>query len=320
MEKTNKPLAIPLMGITGTRLSKHSLREHLTNSKIQSNTLQLMYNKFHPDGIFTFMDLTVEAEALGLKIIFPEHDTPSVSEHPVKNGTALNNLKAGYNGINSRMNVFVDVVRELSSELDTTIGAYVIGPFSLAGEMNGVNDLLVNTLMDPEFVLDMIEFSVQVISDYANSLFEAGADTVCVLEPTSVMLSDKLYEQFSLQPFKKIAHNVNHQPLILHICGDTTHLIDKMCLSGASALSLDSLVDFKSVAKRIPADINLIGNIDPVEHFLNGDSHSMCKHTNGLLNEMAEYPNFILSSGCDLPLNTPMENIQAFMDTAKKIY
>jgi len=319
MECTTKPLAIPLIGIAGTRLSNHSVREHLTNSKIQSDTLQTIYNKFQPDGIFTFMDLTVEAELLGLKIIFPENDTPSVSEHPIKNEILLNSLKARYNGIGGRMKVFVDVVKELSSKLDTTIGAYVIGPFSLAGEMNEVNDLLVNTLTEPEFVLKMVDFTVQVISDYANSLFEAGANTVCVLEPTSVMLSEELYEQFSLQPFQQIARNVNHKPLILHICGDTTHLIDQMCLSGASALSLDSLVDFNSIVKQVPTDINLIGNVDPVEIFLSGTPQSVCQHTHGLLKEMAGHSNFILSSGCDLPLDTPLENIQAFMETAKKI-
>ena len=313
----NKHKVIPLMGIPGTQLSEYTVKDHLTNSDIQCRTLEKLYNKFKPDGLFTFMDLTVEAEALGLKINFPENDTPSVIDHSIKNKELLHEIINNYQGISARMKVFIDVVKKLKQKVNTSIGAYVIGPFSLAGEMNGVNDLLLNTMMDPEFVKEMVDFSVDLISDYANKLFEAGADSVCILEPTAMMLYGELYELYSLQPFQKIFKKVDHKPLILHICGDTSHLVDGMCKSGASGLSLDSMVDFKEVIKRMPAEMELIGNLDPVEVFLNAGKEEVKAKTEKLMEEMKNYPNFVLSSGCDLPMATPLENVEAFMKAGK---
>ncbi len=311
------PLVMPLIGVAGVSLSNTTIKDNLTDSETQFNTLKQIHEKFKPDCIFTFMDLTVEAESLGLKINFPENDSPAVSEHSIKNRALLEKVKASYKGITGRMDINIDTVKKLSENLDIKKGAYVIGPFSLACELCGVNDLLLNTLLDPELVNEFVDFTVDVISDYANKLFEAGADTVCVLEPTAMMLSAEQYEDFSLNPFKKLLNNVNNQPLILHICGNTTHLIDSMCKSGASALSLDWQVDFKEVIKHIPENIDLIGNLDPVKIFLNGDFQSVSEATRKLLDEMKGYSNFILSSGCDIPLETPLENIDTFMKAAR---
>ena len=311
------PKVIPLIGVTGVKLNNTSIKQNLINSNIQFDTINKIFNKYNPDGIFTFMDLTVEVEALGMKINFPENDTPSVLEHSVKTMEQLELIKNNYKGISGRMNVFIETVKHMSQNLETSIGAYVIGPFTLAGELNGVNDLLLNAIINPDFVNELVEFSTEVISEYARELYNAGADTVCILEPTAMMLSPEMYEKFSLQAFQQISRNVDYKPLILHICGDTTHLVGKMAKSGAKALSLDSMVDFKAIIDKMPSDMELIGNLDPVDIFLNGDSESVATATKCLKHEMRHYPNFVLSSGCDLPLETPLENVHAFMDSAR---
>ncbi|MEN8120621.1 MAG: uroporphyrinogen decarboxylase family protein [Bacteroidota bacterium] len=310
---------IPLAGVAGTKLTGKSVKQNLIDSGAQFETLKAFHDKFKPDGLFTFMDLTIEAEALGLKINLPENDTPSVAEHPIKDKNALMELKKSYKGKSARMDVIIDVVRKMKQNIDTTIGAYVIGPFSLAGELNGVNDLLVNTIMDTKLTEEIIDYCTEIISEYANELYKAGADTVCVLEPTAVMLSEEDYEKFSLKPFKKILKNVNNKPLMLHICGNSTHLIEKMGQSGACGLSLDAQVDLKGATKQIPVGMKLIGNLDPIEIFLNGDEQLINTKTSALIEEMKDFPNFVLSSGCDLPLNTPLKNIEAFMNKAKQL-
>ena len=56
-----KHKTIPLIGIAGTHLTGYTVKENLTNSEIQYSTLKAIYDEYKPDGIFTFMDLTVEA-------------------------------------------------------------------------------------------------------------------------------------------------------------------------------------------------------------------------------------------------------------------
>jgi uroporphyrinogen decarboxylase len=85
-----------------------------------------------------------------------------------------------------------------------------------------------------------------------------------------------------------------------------------MGASGAYGLSLDSMVDLKDAAERIPENVFLIGNIDPVKVFLQSNGEEVERETTELLEKMKDVPNFILSSGCDIPLETPHENIAAF--------
>lgn len=181
----------------------------------------------------------------------------------------------------------------------------------------GVNDLAINTILEPDLVNEVIDFCITVISNYANALFDAGADFVVVLEPSAVMLSPEQYVSFSQKPFRKIAENVSNKPLILHICGNTTHLIKDMCSSKAVGLSIDSDVDLKEVAKIIPDNIAIIGNIHPVNSMIFDTPEEVIKKVKKLKEEMKDYNNFILSTGCDIPVNAHLENIDAFMKGAR---
>lgn len=310
---SNKKLVIPLIGAPGAKLTNTTYKQNLTDTRIQYSSVKAIFTRFLPDGIFPFMDLTVEAEALGLSIKFPENEPPSIINHPVKDIESLNIIRKSWKGISGRMNIFIDVVKKMAEELNTLKGAYVIGSFTLAGELMGVNDIAINTLLMPDLVKDVIDFSVEVISSYTSALFDAGADVVVVLEPTAVILSPAMYEEFSLKPFKKLLSNVGDKPLILHICGNTTHLVENMSKSGAVGLSLDSDVNFSEVIKKVPENIALIGNINPVKVIMQGTPPIVEKEVMELKDKMKDYENFILSSGCDIPFDTPLENIEAFM-------
>ena len=82
-------------------------------------------------------------------------------------------------------------------------------------------------------------------------------------------------------------------------------------------LSLDSVMNFKKLKKIIPKEIVLIGNLDPVKIFLQSTPDEVVEATRSLKDNMKDTDNFILSSGCDIPLNTPLENIEAFMKAAR---
>lgn len=92
-------LVISLLGAPGIKLPKTTLRENLTNEYIQSKTLELLGEKFEPDGIFRHMDFTVETEVLGLNVSFPENDSPNIRNHWIKTLGHLKSIKRTYKGI-----------------------------------------------------------------------------------------------------------------------------------------------------------------------------------------------------------------------------
>lgn len=315
----NKRLVIPLLGAPGVRLSQTTLQENLTNIEAQYQTLYMLLERFSPDGFFTMMDLTVEVEALGLKLSYSENSYPLITEHPIQSIEDLQQLKTTWRGVCGRMRVFIDLISKLS-QLKVIKGAYAIGPFTLAGELMGIDQLAVNLSEKPHLVHALIAFSAEVISQYVRALVEAGTDLVMVLEPTAVLGTKEQYLTFSFKPFKKIVAAVQDKPLFLHICGDTNHLLEVMAETGADGLSLDSQINLKTVVKKIPQETILLGNINPTQILQQATPNEVTRVTANLLAEMQNVPNFILSSGCDIPLDTPFENIRAFIEAAKSNY
>lgn len=313
-----KPAVIPLMGVNGVKFTGQSLKKNLTDAASQLETIRALKKKFKPDGMFMLMDLTIEGEAIGLPVTFEENESPSIAEHTIHNVEDLKKVKDAWTGNGGRMDLAAEVIKGMAADGDSLTLAYVIGPFTLVGEMMGVNEITMNTILEPETIMEFLDFAVTVITDYANKLFEAGADMICVLEPTAMMISPDQFDIFSLKPFQRILENVENKPLILHICGNTSHLIEKMGTSGAAALSLDWQVDMVDTISKIPENVLLIGNLDPVQVFLQGTPDSVKASTRELKEKMSGFKNFVLSSGCDLPLETPLENLAAFMEAGRE--
>ena len=67
-----------------------------------------------------------------------------------------------------------------------------------------------------------------------------------------------------------------------------------------------------------PKDTVIMGNIDPVGVLRDATPERVREETRALLAACAQYPNFVLSSGCDMPPKTPWANIDAFFSAAKE--
>jgi len=312
----DRPLVVPLMGYPGVQLTKSSIKQNGFNWGLHFWTIYELVKKFEPDAIFFMMDLSVEANALGLPVRFPLHESPSVEYPLVKKLDDLNQFLSLDILKDGRVTAFIETMKLMKKTIDIPKGGYVIGPFTLAGLMLGANDIAIATLDDKELVFKVLEFCTTTIIHYAKALVEAGADIIAILEPTAVILSPAAFWEFSGQFVKEIIKEISVIP-ILHVCGGASNLLDKMVLTGAEGLSLDSLVDFPTAAQKIPEDMFLIGNIDPVRVMRNGSPEEVKRKTLELLEKMRPYSNFILSTGCDLPPETPLENIAAFMEAGK---
>lgn len=309
-------MVIPLMGFPGIQLNRSTLKQNSFNWSTQFSTLFALQQRFRPDGLFFFMDLSVEASALGLPVRFPLDETPSVENHPIETEDDLRLLVNSDILSDGRVAVYIETMRLMARYLDVLKGGYVIGPFSLTGLLMGASEGAMATVMAPDLLHAVLSFSSGVIGRYARALERAGADAIAILEPTASLLSPEHFQRFAAPYIKEIVNTLDSIP-ILHICGSTDHLIEAMLQTGAQGLSLGSMVDFSQTIKTIPGDVVLLGNLDPVR-VLNGSTPSgVYNATRDLMAAMRPHKNFILSTGCDLPMDTPLENIHAMMDAAR---
>jgi uroporphyrinogen decarboxylase len=170
---------------------------------------------------------------------------------------------------------------------------------------------------------ELCRFTTEKIQGYVRLLIAAGAQVICILEPSAVMLGSDHFGEFSATYVRHIIHSCEYTGVstIYHTCGNTMHLVGKMVEAGIDAISLDSPeagVNLPAVAQGLSSDVIIMGNINPTGVLLNGSPGDVEAEVNDLLERMAPYPNFLLSSGCDLPQETPVENVQAFMRAGRR--
>ena len=139
-------------------------------------------------------------------------------------------------------------------------------------------------------------------------------------EPAAGLLSNDDCRTFSSQYVKRIVERVQdeHFIVILHNCGNTGQCTEAMVSTGAAAYHFGNKCRMEDVIREVPPTALAMGNIDPVSVFKDGSPELMRQTVFGLLDKMKAYPNFVLSSGCDTPPQTPIAQIDAFFDTLKK--
>src|SRR6056297_4054398 len=99
MDFIGKKLNAPLLGAPGTKLTNTTLKENLLNADVQFNSLLKLYEKFEPDIMLPFMELTVEVDTLGMGLKFLENDNPDVKDHKVKTELDFESVVKDYKGI-----------------------------------------------------------------------------------------------------------------------------------------------------------------------------------------------------------------------------
>lgn len=317
-EFPGKPV-VPLMGYPGIAATGHSVTEVLTSLEPHLESLSFLEERYHPACLFHVMDLTVEAEAAGLPLRFGEAGPPSVAAHPVDSLEALSRLDTPDPALDGRMPLFRDVVGRMASTVRNMTGAYCVGPFTLAAELAGAEELAMRTITDPDFALAVVEFASRISEEYASALAAAGADVVAILEPTAVILSPASFEKLCLEPLARVARAIRGAGAfpVLHICGDSLHLVGLMVRTGVDGLSLDHPVDLEKALDIAPADVAVIGNVDPVGVMVEGSAGDVLDAARALVDRLGKRPNFLLGTGCDLPIDTPLANLDALFDLAR---
>ena len=183
-----------------------------------------------------------------------------------------------------------------------------------------VSEALVNCIADEDFVLAALEKTTAVLKAYAQAYKDAGIDGIVMAEPLAGLLSPALEEQFSAPYVKEIIDAVQDDGFIViyHNCGPNTPLMTaSFAANGAAAYHFGDAVDLYEILEKMPADIPVCGNISPTDQFLGGTPDSMRAAVEALLQKCASYPNFVLSSGCDIPPAAKWDNIDAFFAAAE---
>ncbi len=306
---------LPVLSFPSIQLMNIRVRELIADSERQAQGMKCIAERVPSAAAVSLMDLSVEAEAFGSVIRVSDNEVPTVvgaivSDEEEAEALAVPAVGAGRTGL--YIEAMEKAVRLIT---DRPVFAGVIGPFSLAGRLMDVSEAMVYCYEDPDMVHAVLEKVTAFLIDYCRAYKAAGANGVVMAEPLGGMLSPALAREFSHPYVKRIreAAQDEHFALVYHNCGDNVALMAEDIFSlGAMCYHFGNAVAMRDMLAHAPAEALVLGNLDPAGQLCNGTPDSVRRATQAILNDCAGYPNFCISSGCDIPPHTPWDNIDAF--------
>lgn len=311
-----KVTAVPVMTHPGIEQNGNTVREAVSNGKVHAEAVIKLAEAYRSTAACTIMDLTTEAEAFGAEIAFSDEAVPAVVGHMLTDAKSINDLQVpslSAGRIPQYLKANLLAARAIK---DRPVFAGCIGPFSLAGRLYDMSDIMMLIYENPDAAHTLLAKCTQFIEKYCEALKLTGANGVLMAEPAAGLLSNEDCKTFSSAYVKYIVNKVQdeHFIVILHNCGNTGHCTEAMVETGAAAYHFGNKCRMEEVIREVPPTALAMGNLDPVSLFKDGTPAQMREATLDLLEKMREHPNFVLSSGCDTPPHTPIENINAFFE------
>jgi uroporphyrinogen decarboxylase len=308
-EKTESVPWVPFAGVHAGKLIGANATEVYSDLDTLNRALLEAHRLYRPDGQTVMFDLQIEAEALGCELVWAKDSPATVTTHPLDKEKTIPGTIPGPD--DGRIPLALAATRNLAAETGGTTAIYGLfcGPFTLASHLRGTN-IFMDFRRDPEFVTVLMNYAVDVNIAMANMYAEAGADILAPVDPLISQISPKLFTQFMHEPFSRLHAHIRDlgKHSSFFVCGDATKNIEVMCMTGPDGISVDENLNF-AAAKEITDRYNIVlgGNIPLATVMLFGNQQDNMKVVIEELDAIGHH-NLIISPGCDMPYNTPVEN------------
>lgn len=310
---------LPILSFPGTQLIGKTVEELVKDGRLQAQCMEAVAGRFDTGAAFSLMDLSVEAEAFGAEVLYSPDEIPALHQALIEDEEQAEALRIPEIGA-GRTGECIRGIRIASERItDRPVFAGIIGPYSLAGRLLDMTEIMILCRIDPGMVVTVLEKATRFLIRYAAALKEAGANGIVMAEPAAGLLSPELIAEFSNPYVERVRAAVEdeHCLFLYHNCGNTVPLAEEMEALPVRAYSFGNAIDLEKMLKQLPEDRLIIGNIDPVNVLRKGTPDRIRRETHALLERCGKYPNFVLASGCDIPPQTPMENLDAFFEAAR---
>ena len=304
----------------GIEMIGKNVKDAVQSGEVHAQAIKRL-NEVYPVAAKTvIMDLTLEAEAFGCQIEFLENDMPHILGRLISKVEEIENLKVP--DLNAgRIKEYIKANQiTVENTTDKPVFAGVIGPFSLAGRLFDMSEIMVACCIEPEAIAFLLEKCTTFIKSYCIELKRIGCSGVVIAEPAAGLLSNEDCQYFSSNYVKQIVDAVQDDNflVILHNCGNHGHCTEAMLSTGANAYHFGNAVDMVEILKFCPTDKLIMGNVDPVGVMKQMTPIEVKVFVSELLQKTKIFDNFVLSTGCDLPPHVPIENISAFFEALKE--
>ncbi len=319
-ERTNTVPWVPFAGVHAGKLAGYDAKEVLTNADSLYESLMAAHKFYAPDGMPVAFDLQIEAEAFGCELLWARDNPPSVRSHPLADTNDIPCKCKIPNEKSGRVPVILETMRRLKASVGTETALYglVCGPFTLASHLRGTG-IFMDMINQPDYVARLVEYCGEVALSMARMYLDAGMDVIALVDPLVSQISPKHVDQFLNPTFTAVFDYIRSRGAYscFFVCGNATRQIDAMCRMNPDCVSVDENVNL-ALAKQTTDRYNIVlgGNIPLTTTMLFGTQQDNMKKVIDILDSV-DHHNLIVSPGCDMPYDTPVENVIAAAQAVK---
>lgn len=302
-----------------TELGYRFAEIHVDAEKMANSALAT-YEQHGFECVVVPFDMGVEAGALGCVVNYYDDGSDRIL-YPTISGKVSETI-AGMDlqvpadlSQAGRIPLVLEALRMIRAKVgdQVAIGSWVLGPFTLAGQLTDLNDLLKTSYKKPDLINALLSQLADVLIQISRLYREAGADYITVREmgATSDVISPRMFENLILPHLQRVFQGIP-SPTVLHICGDTNPIIELMARAGADALSVDQKNNLALSREKLPETL-IFGNIDPYNLLVQGTPETI---ETGIREILSKQPDAVWP-GCDIWPEVPPINFKALMQTMK---
>lgn len=287
----------------------------------------LSQEKYGYDGCVIDFDDASIAEAVGAKVIFRD-DEPAIvdeSEPVLRDLRDVYDLEVPDPQKAGRLGEWLEATRYLKEKIGDRVfimGRADQGPFSIACLLRGTTQFMMDLMMeDKALICDVLEYCRKVSLAFAKAQKDAGAHVTSIGDALAGpnLISPAMYREFALEPERKLTQEVQDYgiPFSIHICGNSSSIIEDMGSTGARILEVDWKMDMAEARAKVPQSTVLMGNVNPSYPLVFGMPFLVDEAVRQVI-EKTKGENLFISSGCAMGRNTPDANMKAFIAAGRK--
>lgn len=318
----------PILSGISRKLVGASYREWSTDADVCANALIRAAEEFEQDCIVTLIDLSVECDAWGQKLVYPENEAvrPDYGDCVIKEIEDYENIKKVDYRTSERMMMHLEVLKKLVAKKggELPIVAFVFGPLGILSMLRGQQDMYMDIYDDPDAVSAAAREINETLKDYCNAMMDIGVNGIMfdTLFASGSIMSKKMWTEMEGVLVKELADVIHARNclVMVHNCGNKIYFDAQIEMMRPAAISFlyppDDCKDFAECKEKYGKDVTLIGCVTPAMAVI-GTDEEWDKACMDQIDVFKKGGGYILATGCEYPANASFDRARRMVDIAK---
>ena len=296
-----------------------------TDPKVLAQAQIASYRRFNYDGVRVFTDLFSWAEAMGAETIHPDDATVDLIKPAVSSISEIQHLRPANPYKDGRLPLYMQAMDYLQESIGGEVActAGIVGPFTNAFFLIGTDTAIRMLKKEKEAMHQLCRLSLETCIAYADAAIDKGlAPTISEPFSSCSVVNPIYFREFSLPYLKELVDHIKSRGKmpVIHICGSTKFIWHDVADLGIGGFSIDNVVDLKECCKKIGGKTKILGKVDPASVMYLGSRNDVRRKVlEDILDAYNSPKGYVVMSGCSLPVDTPLANIDEMLNTVREV-